>query len=390
MKGVSKTSSILARLLRIGSQRKRFYDSARAAGLTAAEARSALEAEIALFSHELADAWQVSESLIRQIEETVAAAIRSEVFETKFDLQNEQQAVEFQKLRNDEVLDWLKANGHLTEVFEITFKSVIRGVAIDLLEFAAEALRCTIQGPLTVAIALLRKPFKENLFVLEWILADPGDYFERFFSGDASNLRIDAVKPERKREIIRAAMEKTPYGEWMPAEFLYELRYEKQTEYGFELLWQHANHLITTQGNLKTEGENLNFVFSTADDRETQWRAFYTMAPLLFFHAHEVVETAICQFAIPVEPSRSLMRLRTAAGLSLWMRSPGCIWNLPVAKGFASAVRGFLRSITCTCGKRVSWRETNVRSFFEESKARCFSCGETIDIVTEQQPHEAR
>lgn len=344
-----------------------------------------MEAEPAFFSHELAEAWQLSDSLLRQIEETLAAAIRDDVFETTFDLRSEEEAKEFQKLPSEAAFEWLKTHGYSAEVFEVTFKSVIRDVAIDLREFATEALRCTIQGPLTVAIALLRKPFKENLFVLEWILADPADYFDRFFSGDANNLRIDAVPPDRKKAIIRAAMEKTPYSEWIPSAFMYDLRYDKQTEYGFELLWQHANHLITTQGNLKTEGENLNFVFSTADDRDTQWRAFYTMAPLLFFHAHEIVEAAICEFATPIEPSRNLMRLRTAAGLFLWMKSPGCIWNLPAAKALGSAVRGFLRSIRCTCGKRASWREANVRSFFEESKARCFACGETIEIVAEQE-----
>jgi hypothetical protein len=165
----------------LGGWRKQFYDSAHAAGLTRAEARAVKDADTAFFSHELADAWQISDSLLRQIQETLAVAIEGDIFETAFDLRDEHEAAEFQRLTNEQVIDWLKTNGYVGEVVEITLKGIIRGVAIDLVEFATEALRCTIQGPLTVAIALLRKPLKENLFVLEWILADPEDYFPAIF-----------------------------------------------------------------------------------------------------------------------------------------------------------------------------------------------------------------
>lgn len=292
---------------------------------------------------------------------------------------------EFKKLKNEEVLEWLKRNDYISQVGEVTLKSIVRAVAIDMVEFASEALRCTIRGPLTVAIALFRKPFKENLFILEWIVGDPADYFDRFFSGDASQLSLSALPPSRKVDIIRAAMAKTVYQEWIPADFIYSLRYDKQSQFGFEYLWQHANHLITTQGKLKTEAENLNFVFSTEDDRDAQWRAFYTMAPILFFHALEVLEAAITYFASFKGGTWGIMRLRNLAGMYLWMRSPGCVWNLGAEKILGTVVRGFLRSIACSCGKRVSWREANIRTFFVESKVRCFSCGETIEILGEDE-----
>lgn len=370
------------RLLRYASRKKRLAESAAAAGLEPGEARAALEADAAFFSHELAEAWQVSDSVLRQTQEMLAAAIERGVFETTFELRTQEHVIEFGKLKSEDVLDWLKLNGYVAEVASVIFKTIVRGVAIDLVEFATEALRCTIQGPLTVAIALLRKPFKENLFILEWILADPDDFFERFFSGDAANLRINDVKPDRKKTIIRAAMTKMAYGEWLPAELLYEIRYDKQSAFGFELLWQHANHLVTTQGNLKTESENLNFVFSTAEDQDAQWRAFYTMSPLLFFHAREVVEAAISEFATLRGAVWNVMRLRTLAGMFLWMKSAGCIWNLPLQqKVFGKAVRDVIRDLSCTCGTRVSSREANIRTFFEESKVKCFSCGETIEIA---------
>lgn len=276
---MSRLDELRGKLLDVARQRRQLIESARAAGLTAAEARAALDAETAAFSHELADAWQLSDSLLRQIHETIAGAIEAGVFETNFELRSRKHVRDFKKLKNEEVLEWLKGNDYISQVGEVTLKSIVRAVAIDMVEFANEALRCTIRGPLTVAIALFRKPFKENLFILEWIVGDPADYFERFFSGDAAQLSLSAVPPARKLDIIRAAMAKTVYQEWIPADFIYSLRYDKQSEFGFEPLWQHANHLITTQGKLKTEAENLNFVFSRSLAKMRRRRTKLLMVP---------------------------------------------------------------------------------------------------------------
>jgi hypothetical protein len=48
-------------------------------------------------------------------------------------------------------------------------------------------------------------------------------------------------------------MNKTHNKEFIPPEFVYELRYNKSVEYGLEKLWQQATHLITTFKNLETE-----------------------------------------------------------------------------------------------------------------------------------------
>ena len=78
----------------------------------------------------------------------------------------------------------------------------------------------------------------------------------------------------RQIEIIRIAAAKTTVGEWMPADMLHDLRFNKNSSVGLEPLWQKANHLVTTQGVLTTQAGTLNFVFSDDDERDEQWRAF--------------------------------------------------------------------------------------------------------------------
>lgn len=245
----------------------------------------------------------------------------------------------------------------------------------------------TIRGPLTVAIALLRKPLKENLFYLEWILADPEDFFKRFYGGDVEGLALSKLDGKRKLEIIRGAMAKSAYAEWVEAEFIYELRFEKKSPISLEPSWQKANHLITTMGALKTERENFNFIFSTPDARDTQWRGFYATVPILLFHALQMIETTIAQFANRAEPEGDLVPLRTLAAMIQWMKSEGGVIDVSdVAQRFASAVGSVIRSINCpACKKRCSTRRDNIRTLFEDSTLTCFRCGETLSL----EPSEA-
>lgn len=270
----------------------------------------------------------------------------------------------------------------MASVYEVTFKLICRALAFDFLEFVGEAVRTTIRGPLTVAIALLRKPLKENLFYLEWILADPEDFFKRFYGGDVEGLALSKIAEKRKLEIIRGAMAKSPYAEWVEAEFIYELRFEKKSPISLEPSWQKANHLITTMGVLKTERENFNFIFSTPDARDTQWRGFYATVPILLFHALQIIETMIAQFAKRAAPGGDLVPLRTLAAMLLWMKSKGCVLDVTdVARRFSSVVGSVIRSIHCpACKKRCSTRRANIRTLFEDSALTCFGCGEILNL----------
>jgi hypothetical protein len=71
------------------------------------------------------------------------------------------------------------------------------------------ALKCVYLGALTPALALVRKPFKENLHYLEWMLADPATFLAEFTSGNLDALSISDSGEERRIELIRNAMAQT-------------------------------------------------------------------------------------------------------------------------------------------------------------------------------------
>lgn len=371
-----------ARLQRFGSNHLRLMRSAEEAGLSPAEMKAALDAEPAAFSHHLAEGWQVCDFILTQIAETLRSGEKAQIFHARFDLRSAQHAKAVRGMSSEQLIEWLKANQYWPAVYELTFKLICRALALDFLEFVGEAVRMTIRGPLTVAIALLRKPLKENLFYLEWILADPEDFFKRFYGGDVGGLAISKLDETRKLEIIRGAMAKSACGDWVEPEFVYELRFAKQSAISLEPSWQKANHLITTMGVLKTERENFNFIFSTPDARDTQWRGFYATVPILLFHALQMIETMIAQFAKRDESGKDLVPLRTLAAMLLWMKSEGCVLDLTdVERRFASVVGSVIRSIRCpACNKRCSTRRTNFRTLFENSALTCFGCGETVHL----------
>src|SRR5688500_1819630 len=105
------------------------------------------------------------------------------------------------------------------------------------------------------------------------------------------------VGKERSLEIIAAAISKSSTPDWVPAEFIYDLRFNKHLPRGYEGLWSKASHLITDMKAYATEPGNLNFIFSDDEARLDQWRHFYGLTPLLLYHAVEVAEALIFNIA---------------------------------------------------------------------------------------------
>jgi len=83
------------------------------------------------------------------------------------------------------------------------------------------------------------------------------------------------------------------YSETFNADFIYNIRYSKKTEYSLERLWNMANHLVTTSKDYKTESLNLNFVFSGDVSKESQWNYLYSVLPYLLFYTVEVIQTVL-------------------------------------------------------------------------------------------------
>lgn len=206
------------------------------------------------------------------------------VFYHSVNLKDIDEAEKLKKIPDADILDYLNQYGYEADADEIIKKQIFDAILSDFLHYVYTALDTSEKAKLSVSFALLRKPFKDNLFILEWLLADPHDFLRKFKSNNSNTeIAIDKISPERKKSIISTSISKIKYP-FLPGDYLYEIRYDKTKLYGLESMWNKANHLITSCKNYSTEDMNLNFVFSQENDKINQWESFYTLLPGLLMH----------------------------------------------------------------------------------------------------------
>jgi hypothetical protein len=136
-------------------------------------------------------------------------------------------------LEGEDFWQWCEANGYRHILDQHSYRNLIFGLLSDMCHFLYEGLKCSEKAKLSVAFSNFRKPLQDNLFYLEWILADWPGFLARFRQGpehiDQSKLEKD-IKKATRVDLIGKAMDKTPIGRWVDLEWLYELRYEKASD----------------------------------------------------------------------------------------------------------------------------------------------------------------
>ncbi|WP_343697143.1 hypothetical protein [Flavobacterium sp.] len=193
-------------------------------------------------------------------------------------------------------LDYLKANNLDHEIELIISKHIFLAVTSDLINFLFESLHCAKRGKMTVAYSLLRKPFLDELFILEQLLVDRTDFVKRFFHDgnpekyDPSNPKID------KKEIIEKAISKIRFNYFYDVDLIYDLRYNKSFESGINSSTNQALHIVTKDKNYKTAEQNLNFVFSIKEDMNKYFANYYFVVPNLLFYTVSVIDEIAFNF----------------------------------------------------------------------------------------------
>jgi len=195
---------------------------------------------------------------------------------------------------NDDILEWLYKNDYKEEFNSIIIKQVLIATISDYCHYIYEALQCSEKSKLAITYTLLRKPLKDNLLFFEWILASRNEFLEKF-QKDSNYYAIDKIDLTKKKMFIKHSVSKIKYSKTFNADFIYNIRYSKKTNYSLERLWNIANHIVTTSKYYKTESLNLNFVFSGPDSQESQWNYLYSVLPYLLFYTIEVIQVVLDQ-----------------------------------------------------------------------------------------------
>ncbi|TCZ75380.1 hypothetical protein E0485_17390 [Paenibacillus albiflavus] len=220
-----------------------------------------------------------------------------ELIGSEIQIKNEEDLSHIDSLEGENLWCWLENNNYDEVIFDMMIKQVYFAVLTDLCHFIYESLTCSERGKLTVAYALLRKPLKDNLLLLEWILSDANDFISKFKSGNSENFAPDKISGQRKLEIIKNAerIADTGLEQYM---FIYEMRYSKKDDFSFERIWNKANHIVTTFNFYKTKSENLNFVFFDEKEHTEYWDYYYVSMPLIMYHITEVAISILNNFQV--------------------------------------------------------------------------------------------
>ena len=237
---------------------------------------------------------------------------------------------------------------------------------------------------MTVTFALLRKPLQDNLFFLEWLLADRSDFLTKFRQGpehfDLGRMAKELSKAMRI-EIIGRAMDKTPAGRWISADALYEVRYEKSAPTGFDRLFNRGLHLVTTHKHYTTEPENINFIFANDDTRFGLWRYLYLWLPALLRHTLNVVRELFKTLDPEFEPFDHVAELWLTVGFLLCVEQEDADEAKNAAGEFFEKMFDEEPLLCVECGKRLTFDSANMLTFWEEGTVQCRSCNAGLQLL---------
>jgi hypothetical protein len=250
---------------------------------------------------------------------------------------------------------------------------LVLSLTSDLLHFIYEALTCFEKRKFSVGYSLLRKPLKENLLFLAWILGDTEDFIARF---EANNSKTLGGTLELQRvDIFRKAIAKLAISEAFSPDLIHDLIFSKTNPAGFEPVWQRASHLITSQGALlKTEDYAINFIFNDpASDH--LYEHLYPQLPYLMIFAMQVV----------LESFSLILKANERTVSHLMLTTMGCYESLfidsrkqHVARILNKSLKPFLKCIHCDAPFKIKRR--NAPGIYLHESTDCESCGLSTDV----------
>jgi len=281
-------------------------------------------------------------------------------------------------------LEWLQANEFNDELSEVVAKHLVLAILRDFVNFIYESISCAQRGKTTVAYSLLRKPFTDELLILEQLFNDFKEFVNRFYhSGnpvdyDPSSRTID------KKLIIKNAISNIDTNYIFTEDMLYDLRYNKEMKAGINGISNQAIHIVTRDRNYKTENQGLNFVFFKDEDVQTHWKHFYYFVPYLLLYSACLVDGIIFRFLNDTNSQqvREIKKFRRFLGMLFWSE-----WSSEKKSQTSKEMFQFMSdTIKLNCGKctkEVALIKSDFRLFFETGFFLCPTCFENLMSVDE-------
>lgn len=276
-------------------------------------------------------------------------------------------ADQFNEIAGDDPIRALRDTGFSEDARRIILNTITMAMTSDCLHHIYEALRCFEKRKFIVAFNLLRKPLKDSLLYLSWILGDEDGFYAAFTLGNPEELSYTKLGPART-EIFEKAIAKTDVSELIDAHFLSELLYDRSSGVGFEMFFQHAIHLITRRyPELKTTPENFNFIFKDPASNDVYRWVYLRLPYVLLFLAHVIVRLFDKMRAMDIAARNGFMA-RTILGYQLALDFK--------AREAVGRLQPLSEQYECdSCKAKLKLTQHNAAKIVMAQSFRCTKCG---------------
>lgn len=302
--------------------------------------------------------------------------IDEDLIETKIKFKNNEEANELESY--DCIYDWLKEKKRDDEFSKILCKDLSMRLIGDFLNYIYEVLSNLERGKITIACDLLRKPFKDNLFYLEWILYNDKEISNYIYDGKIDEYALENVKYAYKRKIVLSSLKKNNFiNQFEDIELnktIFDIRYNYNNSASLQLVWNKATHLVTTFNKIKTK--DFNFIYNNSIDYDNYWEYLYGKIPLLLLYSVGVVENIFNKYFKTISDGVRKYNLLLITGKFFASNDK----TRKEGEILINLVDGYLNLPCENCKKIVKLRKPESYLFYNYWNVICPECNEEINV----------
>ena len=292
---------------------------------------------------------------------------RRDVGRVVFSLQSEEDRRQLESAVSP--IDYLLATGKDELAQRVVKNAVTVALFSDFLHFIYEALRALEKRKFAVAFTLLRKPLRENLMFATWLKGDAQDFYDKLKENPAEFMKSAHFSKERRIELFENAIARSKgVKEFLDADLLYTMIYDRRNKMSFAAWFDRATHLVTSHRDIRTLPMDLNLIFADPMD-DVFYEHVYEKLIYVLMYANLLM---ISLYAEMSEVHESYLDYIMITGLGAYssLFAPG---RNRVADEMNRLLRSFMN---CPhCGAKVRVRKGNAARFFIAETLDCRKCG---------------
>lgn len=267
-------------------------------------------------------------------------------------------------------LDYLAKHGRHDELEIVVTKHLVMSMIGDMANFLYESLRIAKSGKMSVAYALLRKPFTDQLLIFEQLLIDRKDFINRFYHSGEPKQYDPSDRTIDKKAIINKAVEMLNTIDLYNADLLYELRFDRSSPASINGITNQALHIVTNDKGYPTQQRDLNFIFGAPDRVEDQWKHYYFVMPLLLSYVGEVVDRIVFTLIADPEGRHELKALERMLAFAMIFHEP----NDKPTNNMLRHVGKMLETVCPICQEKNRFSKSYLKIYFFEGEFYCKRC----------------